>query len=47
MSEPAEVARALWDRFQKRDWDAAGELLAEDVVVDWPHTREPSTDAGT
>ena len=40
MSEPAEVVRELWDRIQARDWDAAGELLAEDVVVDWPQTRE-------
>jgi limonene-1,2-epoxide hydrolase len=40
VSEPAEVVRALWERFQARSWDAAGELLAEDVVVDWPQTRE-------
>ncbi len=40
MSEPAAVVRALWERFQARDWDAAAELLAEDVVVDWPQTRE-------
>ena len=40
MSEPAQVVRALWERFQARDWDAAMELLAEDVVVDWPQTRE-------
>ena len=40
MSDPAEVVRGLWDRFEARDWDAAAELLAEDVVVDWPQTRE-------
>ncbi len=40
MSDPAEVVRALWDRFQARDWDAAGKLLAEDVVIEWPQTRE-------
>ena len=40
MSEPAEVVRELWARIQARDWDGAGELLAEDVVVDWPQTRE-------
>jgi ketosteroid isomerase-like protein len=40
MSDPAEVVRALWDRFEARDWDAAAELLAEDVVVEWPQTRE-------
>ena len=39
-SEPAEVVRALWERFEARDWDAAGELLAEDVVVEWPHSYE-------
>lgn len=40
MSEPGEVVRALWERLEARDWDAAAELLAEDVVVDWPQTRE-------
>jgi ketosteroid isomerase-like protein len=40
MSEPAGVVRALWDRFEARDWDAAAELLAEHVVVEWPQTRE-------
>ncbi|HST26114.1 MAG TPA: nuclear transport factor 2 family protein [Gaiellaceae bacterium] len=35
-----EIVRALWDRIQARDWDGAGELLAEEVVVDWPQTRE-------
>jgi ketosteroid isomerase-like protein len=40
MSDPAEVVRALWSRFEARDWDAAAELLAEDVVVEWPQTRE-------
>ena len=40
MSDPAEVVGALWARFQARDWDAAGDLLAEDVVIEWPQTRE-------
>jgi ketosteroid isomerase-like protein len=40
VSEPGEVVRSLWERFQARDWDAAAELLAADVVVDWPQTRE-------
>jgi ketosteroid isomerase-like protein len=40
VSEPAEVVRELWSRIQARDWDAAGALLAEDVVVEWPQTRE-------
>jgi ketosteroid isomerase-like protein len=40
VSDASEVVRALWERMQARDWDAAGQLLAEDVVVDWPQTRE-------
>jgi ketosteroid isomerase-like protein len=40
MSEPREIVRALWERFEARDWEAAGQLLAADVVVDWPQTRE-------
>ena len=31
---------AYWERIDARDWDAVGRLLAEDVVVDWPHSRE-------
>ena len=40
MSSPADVVRELWAFFQARDWQAAGELLADDVVVEWPQTRE-------
>lgn len=40
MSEPRQVVGDLWARFQARDWDAAAELLADDVVVEWPQTRE-------
>ena len=40
MSEPRDVVRRLWERFQARDWEGAAELLADDVVVDWPHTHE-------
>ena len=40
MSDPADIVRSLWERFEARDWDAAGGLLAEDVVVEWPQTRE-------
>jgi len=40
VSEPAAVVRALWERFEARDWDSAAELLDENVVVDWPQTRE-------
>jgi ketosteroid isomerase-like protein len=30
----------LWDRIQARDWPAVGELLADDVVVEWPVSGE-------
>lgn len=40
MSSAGDVVRELWARFQAREWEAAGELLAEDVVVEWPQTRE-------
>jgi ketosteroid isomerase-like protein len=35
-----DVVQGLWDRFEARDWEGAGELLHDDVVVDWPHTGE-------
>ncbi|MBA3729080.1 MAG: nuclear transport factor 2 family protein [Actinobacteria bacterium] len=35
-----EAVRRLFELFEARRWEEAGELLAEDVVVDWPHTRE-------
>ncbi|WP_435150649.1 nuclear transport factor 2 family protein [Micromonospora aurantiaca (nom. illeg.)] len=34
------VVRALWDRMQARDWTGVGELLADDVVVEWPVSAE-------
>lgn len=37
---PAEVVRTLWERIQGRDWTGARALLAEDVQVEWPATRE-------
>lgn len=37
---PAEVVRTLWGRIQGRDWAGARALLADDVQVDWPATRE-------
>jgi ketosteroid isomerase-like protein len=40
MSEAAEVVRTLWELYNARDWEAAKELLAEDVVCEWPHSRE-------
>jgi ketosteroid isomerase-like protein len=38
--QPSEVVRALWSRIQDRDWVGVGDLLAEDVVVEWPVSRE-------
>jgi ketosteroid isomerase-like protein len=40
---PDSVVRALWERFEVRDFEAAGDLLAEDVIIDWPVTRERIT----
>ncbi|HEY1366996.1 MAG TPA: nuclear transport factor 2 family protein [Gaiellaceae bacterium] len=40
MSEAADVVRRLWELFDARDWETAKELLAEDVICDWPHSRE-------
>ncbi len=40
MTAPMETVRRLWERFEARDFDGAGELLAEDVVIDWPVTSE-------
>jgi ketosteroid isomerase-like protein len=36
---PSEIVAELWDRIQARDWDAVGELLAEDFVLEWPNAR--------
>ena len=38
--KPAEIVRELWDRIQARDWAGVGELLADDVVVEWPVSGE-------
>lgn len=38
--EPSQTVHALWDRIQARDWAAVGELLAEDLVVEWPVSAE-------
>jgi hypothetical protein len=41
----AEVVRALFERMEARDWDGAKATLADDAVVDWPHTGERYADA--
>jgi ketosteroid isomerase-like protein len=38
--ESAELVATLWRRIEARDWDGVGELLAEDFVCEWPHSRE-------
>lgn len=38
--EPLKVAQELWDRVQARDWVGLGELLSDDLVVDWPVSGE-------
>jgi ketosteroid isomerase-like protein len=35
--EPSDVVAELWRRIQARDWDAVGELLVEDFVLEWPN----------
>jgi ketosteroid isomerase-like protein len=35
-----QTVRALWDRIQDRDWAGVGELLADDLVVEWPVSAE-------
>ncbi len=38
--ESAKVVEELWQRIQARDWAGAGELIAEDAVVEWPVSGE-------
>ncbi|MFU8851932.1 nuclear transport factor 2 family protein [Micromonospora sp. SL1-18] len=38
--EPAKIVQELWDRMQARDWAGLGELLADDLVVEWPVSAE-------
>ncbi|MDQ6820551.1 MAG: nuclear transport factor 2 family protein [Actinomycetota bacterium] len=38
--EPKSVIEKLWERIQARDWRAVGDLLEEDLVVEWPATAE-------
>ena len=38
--DAARIVETLWERMQARDWAGLGELLAEDVVVEWPVSAE-------
>lgn len=40
MEQRAAVVRAFWEAMERRDWQAAGECLAPDVIVDWPLSDE-------
>jgi ketosteroid isomerase-like protein len=36
----SEVVEELWRRIEARDWEGAAELVADDAVIEWPHSRE-------
>ena len=38
--EAGDVVRALWDRFEARDWAGAEAFLDAKVVVEWPASKE-------
>jgi ketosteroid isomerase-like protein len=38
--EPREIIQELWVRAQAHDWAGFGELLADDLVVEWPVSAE-------
>jgi ketosteroid isomerase-like protein len=44
MAEPAEetkrVVAAFWAAMETNDWRAAGELLADEYVLEWPQSGE-------
>ena len=43
--DAALVVRSVWEGMEARNWDAVRRLLAEDLVVTWPQTRERIRDA--
>ena len=40
MPSGSTLVRALWERFEARDFAKAAELLHDDFTCDWPQTRE-------
>lgn len=36
----ADLIRRFWELFDAEEWAAAGELLSDDVIVEWPHSGE-------
>jgi len=43
----AGVVQELWLAFERRDFDAARDLLSDDLVVLWPHSGERIVGADT
>lgn len=41
-----DVVRSMWAAIEERDWAGLGELLDENVVVEWPASREIITGRG-
>ena len=37
--KPSEVVAELWRRIQARDWDGVGELIAPDLLLEWPNAQ--------
>ena len=35
-----QMVQQLWQLLEKQDWDAAGSLLHDDFVQEWPQSRE-------
>ena len=41
MTDPSvAIVRALWDRYERRDWAGARRLLADDAIMSWICTAE-------
>jgi ketosteroid isomerase-like protein len=38
--DPKSTVAELWRRMQARDWEGLAELLADDLVIEWPNTRQ-------
>jgi len=35
-----DLVRRFWQLFDAEEWATAGQLLADDVIVEWPHSGE-------
>lgn len=44
-TNPGQVVRQLWARFQARDWAGARQLVHDEAVIDWPASSERLTGA--